>query len=66
MSSRSDAVKRAQARYEKKRAGSGVTKGYYVKCHAVHDKDIIAALEAQENKNGYIKELIRADLAKRG
>lgn len=66
MSSRSEATKKAQARYAKKNAGKGVTRGYYLKCHTVHDADIIAALEAQENKNGYIKELIRADLARQG
>ncbi len=64
--SRSEAEKRAQARYAKKNAGNGVTRGFYLKCHTVHDADIIAALEAQKNQNGYIKELIRADLEKRG
>lgn len=64
--SRSEALKRAQERYNKKKVGSGVTKSYHLKCHTVHDADIIAALEAQENKNGYIKELIRRDLKKQG
>lgn len=63
---RSEAVKRAQARYAKKNAGNGVTKGFYLKCHTTNDKDVIDALAAQENVNGYIKELIRRDLEKQG
>lgn len=61
-----EATKRAQARYEAKGAVKAVTKGYYLKCHTLHDADIIDALEAQENKNGYIKELIRRDMEKQG
>lgn len=64
--SRSEALKRAQERYAKKTAGRGVTRSIHIKCHTVHDADIIAALDAQENKNGYIKELIRRDLEKQG
>lgn len=30
------------------------------------EADILAFLEAQPNRNGYIKALIRADMAKRG
>lgn len=60
---KTDAKKRAQAKYEKKRAAMGIIKGYYLKCHAVHDADIIAYLSAKENVNGYIKELIRKDNA---
>lgn len=37
-----------------------------MKFHIVHDADIIAALDGQKNKNGYIKKLIREDLEKRG
>lgn len=61
-----EALKRAQQRYVAKGAVKAVTKGYNLKCHIVHDADVIAALEAQENKNGYIKELIRADMEKQG
>ena len=57
---RSEAVKAAQARYEEK------TKSYHFKCHIERDADIIAALEARDNKNGYIKELIREDMKKQG
>lgn len=60
--SRSEAVKRAQERYAKKNAENPVTRGYFLKCHKVHDKDIIEILDKQKNKNGYIKRLIRADI----
>ena len=63
---RSEAEKRAQAKYEESGAVKAKTKGFYLKCHTVHDADIIAALKAQKNQNGYIKELIRADIEKRG
>lgn len=59
---RSEALKVAQSRYEAKGTVKEKTKGYYLKCHIEHDADIIAALEAQGNKNGYIKELIRKDI----
>lgn len=61
-----EAIKRAQKRYEASGAVKSKNKGYYLKCHVEYDADIIAALEAQENKNGYIKELIRADMKKQG
>lgn len=64
--SRSEAKKKAQAKYEAGGAVKARNKGYYVKCHIIHDADIIAVLEAQENKNGYIKELIRRDIEKQG
>ena len=63
---RTEAEKRAQARYEKKRNKSGITKGFYLKCHTVHDADVIERLGSVENTNGYIKELIRADIKKDG
>ena len=63
---RSEALKRAQARYAATGAVKAVTRNFYLKLHTVHDADIIAALDAQENKNGYIKKLIREDIAKRG
>ena len=34
-----------------------------MKLHRVNDKDILDKLEAVENKQGYIKDLIRKDLA---
>lgn len=59
-------MKEKQRKYEASGAVRAVTRGFHLKCHIVHDADIIAALDAQENKNGYIKDLIRADLEKRG
>lgn len=35
-----------------------------LKLNLTHDADILAALEASGNKQGYIKKLIRADIAK--
>lgn len=63
---KSEAIKRAQKRYEASGAVRAVTRGFHLKCHIIHDADIIAALEEQENKGGYIKKLIREDLEKRG
>ena len=36
-------------------------KGLYLKFNTVNDKDIIDRLNTQDNKQGYIKELIRID-----
>ena len=36
-----------------------------LKLNLTHDADILAALEASGNKQGYIKSLIRADLARK-
>ena len=63
---RTEARKRAQAKYDEKYRKRGLTKSYHFKCHKEHDADIIEVLEAQENKNGYIKDLIRKDVEKRG
>lgn len=38
------------------------TKQYNLILHKVNDEDIITWLEAQENKQGYIKALIREDI----
>lgn len=35
--------------------------GLYLKLNTVNDKDIIDRLKTQDNKQGYIKELIRID-----
>lgn len=59
-------MKDKQRRYEASGAVRAVTRGFHLKCHIVHDADIIAALDGKANKNGYIKDLIRADLEKRG
>ena len=37
--------------------------GVYLKLHQVNDKDIIDRLDKQSNKQGYIKRLIREDVA---
>ena len=52
-----EAQKRAKERYEAK-----VKKTYIIKLHKEIDADIIEKLEAVENRNGYLKELIRADI----
>lgn len=49
----------AQERYDAKN-----TVKLCLKLNLKYDSDILAALEASGNKQGYIKSLIRADLAK--
>ena len=51
---------RANDRYKKK-----VMKQYNLILHTVNDADIIEMLDSQDNKQGYIKALIRADLEKK-
>lgn len=41
-------------------------KQYHLWMHSVNDADVIAQLDAQDNKQGYIKRLIRADMAREG
>lgn len=41
------------------------SKQYHLEMHREHDADIIERLDSVENKQGYIKALIRADI-KRG
>ena len=60
--SRSEALKRAQAKYQRKMIVRNILKQYNFKFHIVHDADIIKVLESQKNKNGYIKKLIRDDM----
>ena len=38
-------------------------KGYYIKLNINDDADIIERLDTQKNRQGYIKELIRTDIA---
>lgn len=47
----------AQAKYDKNH-----TKGIYLKLNKDTDADIIARLEEVDNRQGYIKELIRKDI----
>ena len=61
-----EAIKRAQKRYAESGAIKNATKAYGLKCHRVHDADVIEKLDEVGNKNGYIKTLIRNDIKKRG
>lgn len=63
--SRSEALKRAQAKYQRKIISKNILKQYNFKFHIVHDADIIKVLESKKNKNGYIKKLIRDDMQSR-
>ena len=54
------AQKRAKAKYDKAN-----TVQVKLKLNRKTDKEIIEALECSGNKQGYIKELIRADLKKK-
>ena len=49
----------AQAKYD-----STHCKYYSFKFHLVNDADVIDRLEQQETKQGYIKQLIRQDIAR--
>ena len=52
-----EAQKRARKKYEAR-----TKKTYIIKLNTETDADIIEKLEAVENRNGYIKELIRRDI----
>lgn len=39
------------------------TKGFYIRLNQVNDQDIIEHLKTMSNKQGYVKELIRGDIA---
>lgn len=54
-----EAQRRATAKYDKTH-----TKGIYLKLNLVNDADILAKLDAADNKQLYIKNLIRADIGK--
>lgn len=53
----SDAQRRAVAKYDKSHS-----KVFAIKLNVETDKELIARLESQDNKQRYIKDLIRADL----
>lgn len=55
----SPAQLRANDKYKKAN-----TKQYNLILHKVNDEDIIAWLESKDNKQGYLKELIREDIKK--
>ena len=52
-----EVIARKQKKYDE--AHRDDYKAYYFKCHRQQDADIIEFLEAQSNKQGTIKELIR-------
>lgn len=52
-----DAQKRASSKYEAEHI-----KKMTFKFNLEHDRDILERLEQVDNKNGYIKELIRKDI----
>lgn len=56
----SEAQKRATLKYDAKS-----TKQYHLKLNLGTDADIIAELEKQESIQGYIKRLIREDIARK-
>ena len=55
----SDARIRANAKYNKEN-----TRNVVLHLNITTDKDILEHLERKDNKTGYIKELIRADIGK--
>lgn len=57
----SEARLRAQKKYDD--AHRGDYKHFDVKCHREDDKDVIEHLETIKNKSGYLKELVRKDMA---
>lgn len=57
---RSDAQKRARAKYEKEKVKQVMVRFY------PSENDILEFLESQDNKAGYIKELIRKDMNNQG
>ena len=57
MKKTTEAKRKANAKYDKKN-----TKQLILKLNLKTDADILAHLEAQDNKQGYIKELIRKDI----
>ena len=55
----SESQKRASAKYDKAN-----TVGFYMKLNTKTDADIISHLQQQANRMGYVKKLIRDDMAK--
>lgn len=56
----SDAQKRANAKYDARN-----TRQVMLKLNKITDKDILDKLDSVENRQGYIKSLIREDIATR-
>ena len=57
----SEAQRRASAKYK-----AASTRQLSMNLSIQYDADILAKLDAIPNKQGYIKELIRADIARKG
>lgn len=57
----SEAQKRAQAKYDKEKV-----EGVYLKLNKVNDADILEKLKSVDNRQGYIKRLIREDIKNAG
>lgn len=55
-----EAVKRAQYKYD-----AANTRQILLKLNIRTDADVLEELDAQENRQGYIKRLIREDIARR-
>lgn len=62
MKKTSEAVLRAVKKYDE--AHKGDFKSVYMKLNKEKDSDILEKLASVENVQGYIKELIRADMQK--
>ena len=58
---RTDAVRNAQKRYD-----AAMTRRVVVKLNRRTDADILDYMEGLDNMQGYIKDLIRADMAEKG
>ena len=65
MTANNDASRAARLRAQKKydEAHRGNYKNFYIKCNVNTDADIIEYLQGVDNVNGYVKELIRKDIA---
>lgn len=58
----SDAQKRARNKYDQEHKDE--FKNYHFRLNKENDSDVIAKLESVQNKQGYIKSLILADIEK--
>lgn len=60
---RSEAQKKADARYKEKLKNQGIKSGrsFILYCYDESDADVIKILESKANKSGYLKELVRKD-----
>lgn len=58
---RSEAQKRADSRWQKENVSR-----LFVKLYKNTDEDILKFLDSIENKQGYIKQLIRDDMKRKG